>query len=67
MKKHRLVKITVRTREIISLRKDAADEIKNSVCPICHAPLATEKVVANAELMPAEFSDNQIKKLKGDL
>jgi hypothetical protein len=39
MKKYRLTKITVKTREIISVSKTAAEEIENSVCPVCHAPL----------------------------
>lgn len=39
MKKYRLTKITVKTREIISAQKTAPEEIENSVCPVCHAPL----------------------------
>jgi hypothetical protein len=40
MKKYRLTKITVKTREIISMSKTAAGENENSVCPVCHAPLS---------------------------
>lgn len=59
MKKYRLTKITVKTREIISAQKNTTNEIQTPVCPICHSPIA--------KLSPVEVSDDQIKKLKGDL
>ena len=39
MKKYRLTKITVKTREIISVPATAANENETAVCPVCHAPL----------------------------
>ena len=40
MKKYRLTKITVKTREIVSMSKNMESETQSSVCPICHSPLA---------------------------
>jgi hypothetical protein len=39
MKKYRLTKITVKTREIISVAKTAATGNEDTVCPVCRAPL----------------------------
>lgn len=39
MKKYRRTKITVKTREIISVSKTATNEIETAVCPVCHTPL----------------------------
>jgi hypothetical protein len=39
MKKYRLTKITVKTREIISVSKTtAANETEIEICPVCHTP-----------------------------
>jgi hypothetical protein len=74
MKKYRLTKITVKTREIISFSKDTTDEMQNAVCPVCQAPLpfslpVTENSAgaANArkrpnEILPAKVSGDQEKK-----
>ena len=59
MKKYRLTKIKIRTREIIASSKNpnSCDENQTPVCPVCHSPLAValpsaEKTVK--ELLPAE-------------
>jgi hypothetical protein len=39
MKKYKLTKITIKTREIISVPATAAGEHETAVCPVCHAPL----------------------------
>ena len=70
MKKYRLTKITVKTREVISMSRAAKGEIQTSVCPVCHSPLAAILPFAEkqpAELASAEFSADQDQKLKGDL
>jgi len=79
MKKYRLTKITVKTREIISMPGNAVHEAESSICPVCHAPLsvslpaskssaaATSNEKPSAELPSARVSGNQEKQLKGDL
>jgi hypothetical protein len=62
MRKYRLTRITVKTREIVSLSKKAADENENSVCPVCHAPLSASLPAAEkrlVELSPAKASGEQ--------
>lgn len=39
MKKYRLTKITVKTREVISVPATAVNESETAVCPFCRAPL----------------------------
>jgi hypothetical protein len=39
MKRYRLTKITIKTREIISAPATAANKHETAVCPVCHAPL----------------------------
>lgn len=43
MKKYRQTRITVKTREIISVSRNAANEtasdVQNHVCPLCRSPL----------------------------
>ena len=39
MKKYRLTKITIKTREIISVPAAAANENEIAVCRVCHTPL----------------------------
>ena len=46
MKKYRLVKIKIKTREIISVPESAAHAAHTSVCPVCHSPLAVALPVA---------------------
>ena len=46
MKKYRLVKIKIKTREIISVPESTAHPAGASVCPICHSPLAVALPVA---------------------
>lgn len=60
MKKYRRTTITVKTREIVSLSKTAAGEIKISVCPVCHAAICAPLPDAGqrlAELPPAPAAD----------
>lgn len=71
MKKYRLTKITVKTREIVSMSKDSADDIHIPICPICHSPLNSSLPAAEnsavetnvekrlATLSPAEVSDER--------
>jgi len=62
MKKYRLTKITVKTREIVLLPKNAADRNENPVCPLCHAPLNASLPAAEkrpVELSPAKASGEQ--------
>lgn len=68
MKKYRLTKITVKTKEIVVMRKNAADENQTAVCPACQAPLAEAlPAVENrtAELIPA--ADDRDEFSKGDI
>ena len=64
MKKHRLTKITIKTREIISLPKNAADEVQNSICPICHAPLTPYLPDKADEVSTENESESTIKLLE---
>lgn len=66
MKKYRLTKITVKTREIVSRSKNAASEIEISVCPVCHAPVSAPLPDAEKRLaeLPPATARNEI---KGDL
>jgi len=63
MKKYRLTKITVKTREIVSVSKASAHEAAEAVCPFCHAPLATGLPVAEppAKLAPPAADDQERK------
>lgn len=65
MKKHRLTKITIKTRETVSLSKNAANETPFAVCPVCHTPISiqlppVENSAAESEkrLLPAINSEN---------
>jgi hypothetical protein len=40
MKRYRLTKITVKTKEIISLRTDQTNGQSANVCPVCNTPLS---------------------------
>ena len=73
MKKYRLTKITVKTKEIVALSKNAAGETQLLVCPFCHHALPTALVAAenpaaeiNAndphsnKLLPAQVSGDQL-------
>lgn len=42
MKKYRLTKITIKTREVISLSKNSTGETKSSVCPTYHTTISIE-------------------------
>lgn len=53
MKKYRLTKITVKTREIISLSKNAANESEISICPVCHSPFSAMLPAAESSAAPA--------------
>jgi hypothetical protein len=65
MRKYRLTKITVKTREIISMSKETSD----STCPVCHQPLSALRPAAEssavlpktekrtAELPPADLAE----------
>jgi len=59
MKKHRLTKITIKTREIISLSKLATNETETSHCPICYAPinkiLSETRAEKQTNELPAEI------------
>jgi hypothetical protein len=65
MKKYRRTKITVKTREIVSLSKNAAGEIEISVCPVCQAALSAPLLDAGrrlAELPTAPATDDREKR-----
>ena len=53
MKKYRLVKIKIKTREIISVPESTAHAAHASVCPVCHSPLAV--ALPEAENNPAKM------------
>jgi hypothetical protein len=53
MKKYRLTKVRIKTREIISVAGYAETENQAPVCPVCHSPLA-------AALSPIERNGAQI-------
>lgn len=46
MKKYRLTKITVKTREIVSVSENATDETAAPICPVCHSSLYTSLTAA---------------------
>lgn len=74
MKRYRPTKITVKTRETVSLVKKGDENNIKTVCPICCSPLsssfpvpessavASQSVKRTAELPTAENFDNQFKK-----
>jgi len=56
MKRYRLTKIKVKTREIVRLSNDAAHDHETAFCPVCHAPLKnslTGPETGAPELLPA--------------
>lgn len=57
MKKYRLTKITVKTKETISLSNEAVGETQMPVCPFCHHALPTP--LAAAENSAAEINTNE--------
>jgi len=66
MKKYRLTKITVRTREMVAMSKNAEIETQISVCPICHSPVSQSLPIVGTnfekqltELPPAEVSNKR--------
>lgn len=70
MKKYRLTRIKVKTREIVRLSKDTADEDQIAVCPLCRTPFALALPSAEKPppaLTPADDSGAPDHKLKGDL
>jgi hypothetical protein len=40
MKKYRLTRIRIKTREIVRQSKPPADEAAAAICPLCRSPLA---------------------------
>jgi hypothetical protein len=66
MKKYRQIKITVKTREIISVGKNPESETQTPVCPVCHAPLTKallplEEKRAELAAAPVDFSADREK------
>lgn len=61
MKKYRLTKITVKTREIISVpaaaAAAAANEAETAVCPVCRAPLPASLAAAAQSSKNADCLD----------
>jgi hypothetical protein len=49
MKKYRLTKITVKTREIVSLATAPATVTPENICPVCHSPLSKIHPVGGAQ------------------
>ena len=62
MKKYRLVKIRIKTREVISVSENAEKTVHPSVCPVCHSPLAVALPAAEnhpAEILPADLANEK--------
>jgi hypothetical protein len=61
MKKYRLTRIKVKTREIISISKAPPAEPPPAVCPVCRTILTIPQPAAEtaAEIAPAQDSENR--------